>query len=476
LETHLAGLASHFESEYRLQHRDGSWRWARSRGHVVEWSAGGSPLRFVGTQLDITGARASEEALVVAKVAAFAAARAKSEFLTVVSHELRTPLNAINGMATLLADTNLHGLQRDYVGTLTTSSHALLTTLNDILSLAALDSGNTRLESGDYDPRIVATEVLYEMRTAAMEKGLALQYDGPLEPHWVLGDAKAIRQILTHLVSNALKFTDNGWVNITSSLDAGRICFRVEDTGIGVPEEHLGRVFEPFAQVHPSFNRGHGDSGLGLAVCKRLVELLGGEIRLESIEGQGTSFEVTLPAPEASSKARPMSSSRDLDEDIDARLRARHPCVLVAEDNPVNQKVARAFLEKLGVRVECVGNGLEAVRAVTHFPYDLVLMDCQMPVMDGYDATEHLRALIGSARETPVVALTADAMDSARERCFAVGMDGFLTKPLQLPALRRALYETLLVGLRSGDPVAFSERRGAGNVSLSDDSSQLGIE
>jgi CheY-like chemotaxis protein len=131
---------------------------------------------------------------------------------------------------------------------------------------------------------------------------------------------------------------------------------------------------------------------------------------------------------------------------------------LVAEDNPVNQKVARAFLEKLGVRVDCVANGLEAVRAITHFPYDLVLMDCQMPVMDGYTATEHVRALTSSVREIPVVALTADAMDSARERCFAVGMDGFLTKPLQLPALRYALYETLLLGRRSADPVAYSER------------------
>lgn len=458
LETHLAGGSPNFECEYRLLHRDGSWRWARGRGRVVTWSSEGSPRRFVGTQMDVTDARAAEEALVRAKMDALSAARAKSEFLTVVSHELRTPLNAINGMVTLLADTHLDALQRDYVVTLEASSNALLTTLNDILSLAALDSGNTRLETSSYDPRALATEVLYEMRAPALEKGLALQYDGPQEPVWLLGDAKAIRRILTHLVSIAIKFTDGGWVNVTARIDFGRICFRVEDTGIGIPEEQLVRAFEPFAQVHPTFTRNPGESGLGLAICKRLVDLLGGEIRLESVEGQGSAFEVILPAPATESPARRLASLPGPDEAIDEALRARHPCVLVAEDNPVNQKVARAFLEKLGARVDCVVNGLEAVRAVTRFPYDLLLMDCQMPVMDGYTATEHIRAVSTSAREIPVVALTADAMDSARDRCFAVGMDGYLTKPLQLSALRYALYETLILGRRDAEPVAFSQR------------------
>ena len=448
LELHLAGAAPSFSSEHRLRHRDGSWRWMRVRGRVVASTPEGRPARLVGTQTDITDSRLAEEALVVAKVEAMAAARAKSEFLAVVSHELRTPLNAVNGMATLLGDTPLDNLQRDYVSTLKMSSDALLTTLNDILNLAALDAGKVKLDERVYDPRALVTEVLYNTRDSALAKGLCLQYNGPVEPSWLLGDVRATRQILAHLVSNALKFTEHGWVNVTATTDPGVVVFRVEDSGIGIPEDQLARVFEPFAPLHPSFTRGPGESGLGLAICKRLVELMGGDIRVESSEGQGSVFEVTIPASAAEGPTRPTAALRNVDEGIDAELRERQPCVLVAEDNPVNQKVARAFLEKLGVRVDCVGNGLEAVTAVTRFPYDMVLMDCQMPVMDGYTATQHLRALNGSVREIPVVALTADALDSARERCFAVGMNRFLTKPLQLPALRHALYETLLLGRR----------------------------
>lgn len=451
LEAHFAGHSDRFECEYRIRHRDGSWRWSRACARVVAWSIDDKPVRFAGTQTDVTDRRAAERALLDSKDVAITAARARSEFWTVVSHELRTSLNAINGMATLLGDTSLDVQQRDFVGTLKVNSDALLGTVSDILDLSTLDSGQVRPELRAYDPRAIATEVLYNMRGGALEKGLALQYSGPPEAVWVLGDRRGVRKVLAHLVSNAIKFTDAGSVSVAASFEPNRICFRVEDTGIGIPEEQVGRVFEPFARVDPSFTRRHGGSGLGLAICKHLVDAMSGTITLESVEGRGSVFEVSLPATPTEATTPVIQSLRDPNERMDARLRERQPCVLVAEDNPVNQKVARAFLEKLGARVDCVDNGLEAVRAVELFPYDLVLMDCQMPVMDGYTATEHIRALPGAPRDIPIVALTANALESARERSLAAGMNGFLTKPLQRQALAWELY-THLFAKRDDEP------------------------
>lgn len=443
LEAHFARRTERFECEYRMRHRDGSWRWSRACARVVTWSTDGKPGRFAGVQTDVTEQRAAERTLLDSKDAAITAARARSEFWTVVSHELRTSLNAINGMATLLGDTSLDAQQRDFVATLKVNSDALLGTVSDILDLSTLDSGQMRTDLRAYDPRAVATEVLYDMRGGALEKDLALQYSGPTDALWVLGDRRGVRKVLAHLVSNAIKFTDAGSVSVLATFEPNQICFRVEDTGIGIPEEQAGRVFEPFARVDPSFTRRHGGSGLGLAICKHLVDAMSGTITLESVEGRGSVFEVKLPAIPTEVATPPIQSLRDPNELIEARLLERRPCVLVAEDNAVNQKVARAFLEKLGARVDCVDNGLEAVRAVGLFPYDLVLMDCQMPTMDGYTATEHIRALVGAPRDIPIVALTANALESARERSLAAGMTGFLTKPLQRQALAWELYTNL---------------------------------
>lgn len=449
LEAHFAGRVERFESEYRMRHRDGSWRWSQARGRVVAWSADGKPLRFVGTQTDITARRSTEQALLDSKEAAVVAARARSEFWTVVSHELRTSLHAINGMAVLLGDTSLDSQQHDFVGTLKVNSDALLGTVSDILDLSTLDAGKVRLDPQAYDPRTVATEILYGTREDALAKGLALQYSGPTDSFWVVGDPRRVKKVLTHLVSNAVKFTDSGSVTVVASFEHNCLSFRVEDTGIGIPEDQASRVFEPFAQVDPAFARRHGGSGLGLAICKHLVEAMSGTLTLDSVEGRGSVFEVRLPATLADVQLPVLRAERAHNERVDACLRDRKPCVLVAEDNPVNQTVARAFLEKLGARVDCVANGLEAVRAVGMFPYDLVLMDCQMPVMDGYTATEHIRALSGAPRDIPIVALTANALESARERSLAAGMNGFLTKPLQRQALAWELYTNLFA--KSGE-------------------------
>jgi PAS domain S-box-containing protein len=442
---HLEGLSPVYECEHRVQKKDGGYIWVLDRGSVVARDSSGAPTRFVGTHVDITAKKAAERELVRAHQAAEEAAQAKSEFLAVMSHEIRTPMNGVIGMTSLLLGTELTAEQRDYVETIRTSGDALLDIINDILDFSKLESGKVEFEQCPVDLRDAAEDVRRLLEPSARTKGLQLKLNVPESPLVVQADAGRVRQVLLNLLSNAIKFTSAGEVALAvrahdESESAARLVeIEVSDTGIGVPEDKRHRLFQFFSQVDASTTRKYGGTGLGLAICQRLMEHMGGRIEYQPRPGGGSIFRCQLRLPRADAPLGPEPSRATPSKT--GRLAGRR--VLLAEDNAVNQKVARAMLERLDVQVDCVSNGLEAVQAVRQSPYDIVLMDCLMPELDGYEATRQIRESPDPSSRVPVIALTANVMPSDRERCLEAGMNDFLSKPVHRDALENALLRWL---------------------------------
>jgi two-component system CheB/CheR fusion protein len=406
----------------------------------------GNVLGVFGIAKDVTEARMTQDALRESKERAEAATRAKSEFLANMSHEVRTPLNGVLGMLQLLATTHLDQEQSEYVHTAEQASQRLAQLLSDILDLSKVESGTLTLRDVAFGLDDVREGVLALFAPAAREKGVTLDFRiAPGLPVRLMGDEVRLRQILINLVGNAIKFTDAGGVSVLaepaspapppSGEEAVAVRITVSDTGCGIPDSQLTRIFDPFVQADGSYVRRAGGAGLGLAIVKRLADMMGGDIDVTSCPRSGTSMSVTLPFGLPGKGPRPMPRpGRTCAEPRSLR-------VLLVEDDRTNQLTIRRMLEKAGHGVETADNGRQALDRVASGGFDCVFMDVEMPVLDGVEATRIIRSepLYDQAARIPIVALTAHAMAGDREKFLAAGMDDYLSKPVSMQDLKRIL-------------------------------------
>ncbi|MBN2161486.1 MAG: transporter substrate-binding domain-containing protein [Pontiellaceae bacterium] len=358
--------------------------------------------------------------------------KAKSEFLANMSHDIRIPLNGILGMTQLLMDTAMTEEQQTCADTIMQSSSGLLKIINHILDLSKIEAGQMEVCASPFSPRSLCTKLCTTFQTASAQKGLDLRcVCEPDVPELVIGDEGLIEQVLVNLIGNAIKFTDRGFVDISieappCSSDRCDLTFRVTDTGIGIEAERHETVFEKYKQINGAGKHLNGGTGLGLAICRQLVELMGGHIAVESAPGQGATFYFTLNLQWTAQKIPPPAKKP---EELSAAENA-NVHVLLVEDNRINQNVAIAMLHKAGFRVTAVNNGQDALERVQKDSFDVVLMDCQMPVMDGYEATRRIRAMKEPVCRIPIIAVTAYALKTDRQRCLDEGMDDYLSKPV----------------------------------------------
>jgi signal transduction histidine kinase/CheY-like chemotaxis protein len=434
-----------YRPEYRIARADGVEIWVMGAVELFT-DVTGRPTRLVGAMQDITARKLAERALLQAKVEAESANRTKSTFLATMSHEIRTPLNGVLGMAQAMAADPLDPIQRRRLDVVRQSGEALLGILNDILDISKIEAGKLELEEIDFDLGEIAANTQSNFASLASEKGLSLVLDIDKARGLYRGDPARLRQILSNLISNALKFTEAGEIRVAITHADGQLSIVVSDTGVGISQDSLSALFSMFTQADSSTTRRFGGTGLGLAICRELAELMGGSIEATSELRRGSTFTVVLPIEWVGEAAQGVAGSAAAQP---VAPRAMDPIrILAAEDNGVNRMVLKTLLEQAGQELLIVENGAEAVAAWRNEPWDVILMDVQMPVMDGPTATRTIRRLepADGRPRTPIVGLTANAMAHQIVEYRAAGMDAVVTKPIQV----RELFETLQAVLDKG--------------------------
>ncbi len=463
LDDYFAGRADYYESEIRMAHRSGAWVWVLTRGRIMERTPDGKPARMLGTHLDITAHKQTAESMRYFNAAlkseteranqlaaqANQANHAKSQFLATMSHEIRTPMNGVVGMTNLLLATELRPAQRHYAEVIRSSGQALVTLIDDILDLSKIEAGKLSLENIGFNLEKLVDQLGAILSHRAEEKGIQLRWMlAPDLPIYLQGDPGRIRQILLNLIGNAIKFTEVGEVQLSIECldkndDGVVLKFSVTDTGIGIPEDKHRVLFEKFSQVDESTTREYGGTGLGLAICKQLVQQMQGKIGVNSKANEGSEFWFTIPLQHSTDNDDALSYHPSDQEEINSKL-TQLPTdtrLLLVEDHVVNQQVAMGLLSQLGGTAQVAANGKEALAALASTDFDLVLMDVQMPIMGGVEATQRIRAGSDGVRnpKVPIIAMTAHAMPEDRQRCLAAGMNDYVTKPFNPQKVAKTL-------------------------------------
>ena len=447
LNAHLAGRTAAYEAEFRMPHKSGDWRWILDKGKVIERDSAGNSIRVCGTHLDITERKFAEELMLQAQEEAKAANKAKSEFLANMSHEIRTPFNGIMGMLQLLETTPLDQEQEEYLQVAIKSSERLQNLLTDILDLSRIEADKFDIRDEDFE----LEDVLQSLKDIFVQ--VCEQNNNQLNickhqflPEKLIGDSTRLTQILFNLVGNAAKYTKNGKVNVNISpiflgkQDQIRILFTIEDNGIGIQENLIEQIFETFKQANKSgspYTREYQGAGLGLPLVKRLINLMGGNMSISSQQGEGTTAYVSLPfnIPD-SLKHKPSESKESGTGTTEVNF-------LLVDDDEATRKHIRRLLEKQGHLVTVVENGQEALTNLEREQFDCILMDIQMPVLDGVEATKKIRSYESKIKDIPIIALTAYAMTGDREKFLDVGMDDYIAKPVDKDQLLEVINRNL---------------------------------